>query len=119
MRLAGKICCVCHIPIDYEPAHNQGEGYCTRCNPTPHTIYMYFMLYGSSWNCQFLEPDLKTSLPRKLTFSTAEKVRELAERGGAFKDRADKQAFDYAVQIGRGSVYLKLTREQYAVLKRI
>jgi hypothetical protein len=47
------------------------------------------------------------------------KVRELAERGGAFKDLADKQAFDHGVSMGRGAVYLKLTREQYAVLKRL
>jgi hypothetical protein len=80
---------------------------------------MFFMLYGGVWNCQFLEPDLKTPLQRRLNFSTAEKVRELAERGGAFKDLADKPAFDHGVQMGRGGVYLKLTREQYAVLKRI
>jgi hypothetical protein len=79
---------------------------------------MYFMLYGSSWNCQFLELDLQTPLPRKLNFSSPEKVREMAERGGAFKDLASKQAFDYGVNMGRGSVYLKLTREQYAALKR-
>jgi hypothetical protein len=118
-RLAGKICCVCSIPINYNPAHTSGERYCSRCNPTPHTVYMYFMLYGSLWNCQFLEPDLKTPLQRRLNFSTAEKVKELAERGGAFRDLADRQAFDYGVNMGRGSVYLKLTREQYAALKRI
>jgi hypothetical protein len=78
---------------------------------------MHFMLRGS-WHCQFLEQDLKTSLPRMLIFSSAEKVRELAERSGAFKDLASKQAFDYGVNMGTGSVYLKLTREQYAALKR-
>jgi hypothetical protein len=118
-RLAGKICCVCSIPIDYEPTHTRGERYCSRCNPTPHTTYMFFMLNSSCWNCQFLEPDLKTPLQRRLNFSSAEKVRELAERGGAFRDLADRQAFDYGVNMGRGSVYLKLTREQCAVLKRI
>jgi hypothetical protein len=33
------------------------------------------------WHCQFLEEDCKTSLPRKFTFATADKVREMAERG--------------------------------------
>jgi hypothetical protein len=68
-RLAGKICCSCHAPLSYDPSHQNKEQYCSRCNPTPHTVYRYFMLYGSLWNCQFLEPDLKTSLPRKLNFS--------------------------------------------------
>jgi hypothetical protein len=80
---------------------------------------MFFMLYGSVWNCQFLEPDLKTPLQRRLNFSSAEKVRELAERGHGFKDVADRQAFDHGVSMGRGGVYLKLTREQYSVLKRL
>jgi hypothetical protein len=79
---------------------------------------MFFML-RSGWHCQFLEQDLKTSLPRKLTFSNAEKVRELAERGDGFKDLADKQAFDHGVSMGRGAVYLKLTWPQYSVLKRL
>lgn len=117
-RLAGKICCVCSIPINYNPGHTHGERYCSRCNPTPHTVYMYFMLYGSRWNCQFLEQNLKITLPRRLNFSSPEKVRQLAERGGAFTDLASKQAFDYGVNMGRGSVYLKLTPEQYAALKR-
>ena len=33
------------------------------------------------WNCQFLEVDLKTPLPRKLHFTSTEKVIELVERG--------------------------------------
>jgi hypothetical protein len=76
-------------------------------------------LYGSVWNCQFLEPDLKTPLQRRLNFSSAKNVRELAERGHGFKDVADKQSFEHGVSMGRGGVYLKLTRAQYAVLKRL
>jgi hypothetical protein len=80
---------------------------------------MYFMLYGSHWNCQFLEEDLKTPLQRRLNFSAPYKVRELAERCGAFKTQEAHQAFDHGISMGRGGVYLKLTREQYAVLKRM
>jgi hypothetical protein len=32
------------------------------------------------WHCQFLEDDLKTSLPRIFTFATSEKVEELIRR---------------------------------------
>jgi hypothetical protein len=42
------------------------------------------------WYCQFLEADLKTPLPRKVTFATPEKVVELAERGRGLKDLASK-----------------------------
>ena len=36
-------------------------------------VYMSFQdRYG--WHCQFLEADLKTALPRKLHFTSAEKV---------------------------------------------
>jgi hypothetical protein len=37
--------------------------------------------YRNGWNCQFLEVDLKTPLPRKLHFTSTEKVIELVERG--------------------------------------
>lgn len=80
-------------------------------------VYMYFF-HSHGWYCQFLEPDLKTSLPRKFTFASPDKVRELAERGGGLKKTEDRQAFEYALTIGRGGVDLMLTEEQYAALKR-
>ena len=46
---------------------------------------MSFML-RKGWFCQFLEPDLQTALPRKLSFADVEKVRELAKRGGGVPD---------------------------------
>jgi hypothetical protein len=46
-------------------------------------------------------------------FSSSAKVSELAQRGGAFKDLADQQAFEHGVENGRVGLYLKLTREQY------
>ena len=69
------------------------------------------------WYYQFLEPDLKTPLRRKLTFASVDKVVELVERGGGFKDLAERQSFDHGVTIGRGGIYLSLTDEQYAKLK--
>jgi hypothetical protein len=77
---------------------------------------MQFMLRGF-WRCQFLEPDLKTSLSRKLNFGDPEKIIELVRRGGGYKDSAAKQAIEEAIKHGRGGVYLDLTEEQYRKLK--
>ena len=51
-----------------------------------------------------------------ITFASPDRFRDLVERGNGFKVSADRQAFDYAVGIGRGGVYLNLTQEQYAKL---
>jgi hypothetical protein len=77
---------------------------------------MSFTTAKGGWYCQFLESDLKTPLPRKLTFQTAEKVEELIRRGGGMTDLAAKQAVEHGIEMGRGGVYLKLTGEQYRKL---
>jgi hypothetical protein len=38
----------------------------SRYDKPSHQVYMYFFKRGG-WQVQFLEPDLKTPLPRKLT----------------------------------------------------
>jgi hypothetical protein len=70
------------------------------------------------WNIQFSESDLKTVLPRKLTFSTAAKIRHMHDLYGVEKKLEDKQALDYAIECGRGAIWLHLTSDQYAALKR-
>lgn len=77
---------------------------------------MSFML-NQGWSCQFLEADLKTPLPRKLTFSSPDKILQLAEHAGALKDLATRQAVEHGIEMGRGGVYLTLTSEQYAKLR--
>jgi hypothetical protein len=79
-------------------------------------VYMSFM-DRKGWYCQFLEADLQTALPRKFNFAEVGKVRELAKRAGGLPDLAAVAAFDHAVSIGRGGVWLSLTQEQYAKLK--
>ena len=79
---------------------------------------MSFMSVDGGWYCQFLEPDLKTPLPRKLTFAHADKVREVATRGEALGTSEAKQIFEHAIEMGRGGVYLRLTPEQYGKLRR-
>ena len=77
---------------------------------------MSFML-RQGWFCQFLEKDLKTPLPRKITLKDPENVRALAERGGCVMNLEKRQAFDYAIGMGRGGVWLELTDEQYIKLQ--
>jgi hypothetical protein len=76
---------------------------------------MYFMLRGG-WYCQFLEADIKTPLRRKLTFAGPEKIREMYDRFGTEKKLEDRSALEYAIDLGRGSIWLSLTHDQYIKL---
>ena len=79
---------------------------------------MHFMLAAEGWRVTFLEDDLKTPLPCKMTFQDSIKVIEMALRGGAGKVLADRQAIEHGITLGRGSAWLNLTAEQYGKLKR-
>ena len=46
----------------------------SRYDRPSHQVYMYFFKRGA-WEVQFTEVDLKTPLPRKLTFADPEKIR--------------------------------------------
>jgi len=66
-RREGKICCFCGSSLP--PPHVYGERYCVLCLEAKvprRRVYMHFML-REGWYCQFLEEDLKTPLPKKLT----------------------------------------------------
>ena len=78
---------------------------------------MFFML-RDGWYCQFLEADLKTPLPQKLTLPNSEKVVEMAERGGYTMNVEGRQALEHGIEKGRGGGWLLLTDDQYAKLKR-
>jgi hypothetical protein len=80
-----------------------------------HRVYLSFQC-RNGWHCQFLEQDLKTPLPRKLHFKSAEKVIKLVTRGGGLGNLESKQMLDQAIEMGRGGVFLSLTPEQYAEL---
>jgi len=99
-----------------DPNHVRGERCCDLCSPR-RKVYLSFMR-NTGWYCQFLEADLKTSLPRKFTFATPDKILQLAERAGALKDLATRQAIEHGLETGRGGVFLMLSPEQYAKLKR-
>ena len=117
MRLAGKICCFCKSPLP--PSDEIRERMCLRCaeeRAPRRRIYMHFMM-NKRWFCQFLEADLKTPLPRRISFSDEAKLFEMAERGGYRLNLEGRQAIEHAIHNGRGGIWLNLTDEQYAKLK--
>ena len=116
MRLAGQICCVCKVSLLPAPHQKSGERYCARCAP-PKRVLMQFMLAKAGWSVSFLEEDCKTSLPRNFVFQSELKILDLATHGGAEFNLAGRQAIEHGISMGRGSVWLKLTREQYAKLR--
>lgn len=81
-----------------------------------HRVYLFFQSYNG-WHCQFLESDLKTSLPRQLHFKSSAKVIELVERTGGFSDLESRLAMNHGLELGRGGVFLSQTVEQYRKLK--
>ncbi len=117
MRLAGKICCACRASLDPDPTHPNCERYCARCAPR-HRIYMQFMHDKGGRSVSFLEEDCKTSLPCKFVFQSEMKIIDLARHGGAEFNLTGRQAIDQGIAMGRGAVWLSLTREQYAKLNR-
>ncbi len=72
-----------------------------------HRVYMSFQC-RNGWHCQFLEQDLKTPLPRKLHFTSSQKVVELVERGGGLTDQESRLMLNQAIVTGRGGVFLQL-----------
>jgi len=81
-------------------------------------MYVSF-LDRHGWQCQFLEADLKTPLPKRLHFSSPDKIIELVERGGGLRDQESRLMLEQGISMGRGGVFLSLTEEQYAKLTRL
>jgi hypothetical protein len=73
--------------------------------------------FRKAWQVSFLEADARTPLPRTLTLTDPEKIRELARRGEAWGDSESRQMLEHAIETGRGGVYLRLTPEQYRKLR--
>jgi hypothetical protein len=54
-----------------------------------HRVYLSFQdRYG--WQCQFLEADLKTPLPKRLHFTSPDKINDLVERGSGLRDQESR-----------------------------
>ena len=112
-----QIYCACKVSLSAEPNQKPGECYCARCTPC-HRALMQFMLAKDGWSVSFLEEGCKTSFPRHFAFQSELKILDLAKHGGAEFNLAGRQAIEQEISMGRGSVWLKLTREQYAKLCR-
>jgi hypothetical protein len=95
-------------------AYTVGMSRYTKAN---HRIFMQFVL-RDVWHVTFLEPGLQTPLPKTLTFKDEGKIREPARRGEAWQTSEDRQLLDYAIARGEGGVYLRLSPDQYARLRR-
>ncbi len=110
---AGKICCSCQAPLP-QP-HVPGRKQCEQC-VGKHLVYMeFFRSFG--WHCRFWEG--RRRLPKRLIFRDSAYIRETAERGNAWNDKATREALDTAILIGKGGIWLRLTDEQYRALDGI
>jgi hypothetical protein len=78
---------------------------------------MHFMLY-EGWYCQFLEAELKTSRPKKLTIRSQQKLLQMAERGMPNMTNEERQRMQHDIANRRGGIWLDLSEEQYLKLKR-
>jgi hypothetical protein len=92
-------------------------GSMSRYTKANHRVFMQFVR-RDVWQVTFLEPGLQRPLPKTLTFKDEGKIRELARRGEAWQTSEDRQLLDHAIAKGEGGVYLRLSPEQYARLRR-
>jgi hypothetical protein len=73
-------------------------------------------MFREGWYCQFLDDDLKTTLPRHIVLKDEKSVVEMAQRGGL--TAVGKVQIGEAIRKKEGGVWLELTEEQYAKLLR-
>jgi hypothetical protein len=75
-------------------------------------------VFREGWYCEFLEEDLKTKLPRRVFLKDEKSVMEMAERGGLRGNPSVKLKLGDLIRKKRGGIWLELTAEQHAKLKR-
>jgi hypothetical protein len=66
----------------------------------------------SGWHCSFTT-ESRQKLSKRLTFISADKVREVAKRGSGLIDNWDRDGFELDLEIGRGCIWLRLSHGQY------
>ena len=65
-----------------------------------------------------MEEDRQTRLPRMVMLPDERKLFELVKRGGFTLNISGRQEIEEAIRKKRGGVWLELTPEQYAKLRR-
>lgn len=91
------------------------------------TVSPFIRLYGQDLHAVRSARHLACHVPGARTANTTAqnadlqdegKIRELARRGEAWQTSQDRQMLGYAIAKGEGGVYLRLSPEQYARLRR-
>jgi hypothetical protein len=114
MRLNGEICCACKVGLPRP--HTPGERYCARCKPPLQVVYVAFEK-KVSWHLVISDSNSHRRLCT-LVFADDDKIVELVKRSGGLTNLESKQTLERGINSGRGGVFLKLTPDQYAKLKR-
>jgi len=80
------------------------------------TIRETFEMAGSASS---LRPTSRLPYPSDCTsLPLTDKVVELIERAGGFTDQENRLMVHQGIEMGRGGIFLKLTEEQYATLRK-
>jgi len=108
---AGKICSSCKAPLPLP--HTPVVKRCRFCQDK-HLVLMSFR-HCFEWRCRFATK-ARERLPREFIFKDAAKVRELAARGNGLIDKWDCDGFELDLQLGRGSIWLRLADLQYLAI---
>ena len=108
---AGKICKSCKAPLP--SPHTPFKKRCDFC-AARHHVLMHFRRH-SGWHCSFTT-ESRQKLSKRLTFISADKVREVAKRGNGLIDNWDRDGFELDLEIDGGCIWLRLSDEQYLAL---
>ena len=81
-------------------------------------VYMSFE-FKAGWLCEFLDEDLKTMLPKRVTVKDEKKIWEMAKRGNFTLNISGRQEIEQALRRKRGGIWLELTPEQYQKYKSL
>lgn len=111
------------LPQQICASHNQSmphvsskahTGVCS--TSTTRRVFMSFV-FRSRWHCRFHADNLgKTPISRQFIFCEVQKIYDLARRGRGFTEKESRDAFDQAIKVGCGGVWLQLSEEQYSAL---
>lgn len=79
-------------------------------------VYMHYSRDATTWLVTFLDRASGNQIGTVRRFTSPDALPEMARRGGALKLQEDHHAMAHAIEKGRGSLLLELTREQYRKL---